>query len=273
MNARRTLTAKRMVAVAAVVLVAMLLLAACGSSTNTTTAGSTSTPTAGGTIKVGMQAPAILDPQFASLPGENLLNHQIYDWLVTIDNNYHAVPDLATKWDSPDGKVWTFEIRQGVKFSNGDAFTADDVVYSLNRLRDPKIGAPTDSLYANVQSVQATDASHVQVTLKTPNPEFPLDLGDYHSAMLDRNVKDPKKVQIGTGPFVLSSYSAEDRAVLNRNPNYWGKDANGQQLPYLDSVQFVFSPDMSGQVAALQGGQLDFVPGLSAELATEARRV
>jgi peptide/nickel transport system substrate-binding protein len=246
----------------------------CGSSTATTgtgAPGSTTTVAAvqrGGVLKVGTQSATQLDPQFATSQSDIMLSHQVYDFLAYADQNNQVVPDLATKWSSPDGKVWTFEIRQGVKFQNGSPMTVDDVVYSFNRLRDPKVGAPTVSLYANIASIAATDSSHVVFTLTNPNPEFPSDVADYHAAVLSKDVKDPKTQWVGTGPFTLGSYSAEDRAILKKNPSYWAMGTDGQSLPYLDEIDLIFSPDQGGQVAALQSGDLNYVPGLSAELAT-----
>jgi ABC-type transport system substrate-binding protein len=83
--------------------------------------------------------------------------------------------------------------------------------------------------------------------------------------MLCKSVKNPAKQAVGTGPFTLKSISAEDRAILMKNPTYWGKDAQGNQLPYLDEVDFIYSPDIAGQVEGLQGGSLNWVGGLSAE--------
>ena len=249
------------------------LLSSCGSggSSTTSSSGSLTRIKTGGTMNVAIQAPTNRDPAFSSTSPDILLNRQLYDWLVDLDNSNKPQPGLATTWDSPDGKIWTFEIRQGVKFSDGSALSVDDIVYTFNRLRDSKVGSPDVSLYANVTDVKATDASHVQFTLKDPNPEFPSDVADYHAAILSRNVADPAKQAVGTGPFKLTSYLAEDRAVLAKNPDYWMKDAQGLQLPYLDGLQFIFTPDVGGQVSALQGNQVQFVLGLTAELATTVK--
>ena len=97
-------------------------------------------------------------------------------WWRSGDNN-QLLPGLATAWDSPDGKVWTFTLRSGVTFSNGQPFTADDVVYTFDRLRDPERGlAPGRDLYANVTGIKAVDPTHVEFTLKDANPEFPSDV-------------------------------------------------------------------------------------------------
>jgi peptide/nickel transport system substrate-binding protein len=91
-------------------------------------------------------------------------------------------------------------------------------------------------------------------------------VSDYHAAILSKSVSDPAATWVGTGPFTLGSYSAEDRATLEKNPDYWLKDEQGESLPYLDQVQLVFFPDLPGQVNALQGGQAQFVAGLTSEL-------
>lgn len=237
-------------------------------STDVSTTGSTAgTPVRGGIISVGTQTATNLDPHFSNSISDIMLNHQIYDFLVFVDEANNVVPALATNWDSPDAKVWSFELRSGVTFHNGQPLTADDVVYSFNRLRDQSVGAPTASLYSNIVDVKAVDPTHVEFDLAEANPEFPADAGDYHAAILCKSVADPKTEQVGSGPFMLESYKAEDRAVLKKNPNYWMEGADGQPLPYLDGVDFIFSPDQGAQVEALRGGQLQFVLGLSTELA------
>ena len=267
-----------------VAVVLALLVAGCGGSggqaTTSTSGGAATTSTSGGaatgvqtggTLNVATEPGTIRDPALASARSDILLNQQIYDWLVETGDNNQLVPGLATAWDSPDGKVWTFTLRSGVTFSNGQAFTADDVVYTFERLADPKVGSPLASTLGNVTGVKAVDATHVEFTLKDANPEFPSDVSDYHAAILSKSVPDPAKTWVGTGPFVLQSYAAEDRAILKKNPSYWMKDAKGNALPYLDGIQFIFSPDLAGQVNALQGGQVQFVGGLTSELVASVK--
>ena len=204
---------------------------ACGGSGggSSTTAGGSGSPAVqtGGTLNVATEPGTIRDPALASARSDILLNQQIYDWLVEVGDNNQLLPGLATAWNSPDGKVWTFTLRSGVTFSNGQPFTADDVVYTFKRLQDPKVGSPLASTLANVTGITAVDPTHVEFTLKDPNPEFPADVSDYHAAILSKSVQDPTKTWVGTGPFVLQSYVAEDRAILKKNPSYWMKDAKG----------------------------------------------
>ena len=259
-------------AVLALALMVVLVAAAvgCGDSGGTS---ETSSPAAtgaiqqGGILKIGSQPGNVnFDPAlFAGAVPDILLQQQIYEKLVTLGQDFTVQPTLAKSWDSPDGKTWTFELESGVTFSNGEDFTADDVVYTMDRLRSKELGSPMAEVYANVKSVTADDPTHVTFALKKVDSEFPASLTDYRTLMLCKSVADPAKDAVGTGPFVLESISAEDRAILKKNPNYWGKDADGNQLPYLDEIDFVYSPDVAGQVQGLQGGSLNWVGGLSSE--------
>ena len=253
-------------------MLAALLAAAvmgCGTSGTSTDAS----PSSGGTIQQGgvlrvgaMPGNVNFDPAlFAGLTYDILLQQQIYEKLVNLGQDFSVQPMLATEWDSPDGKVWTFKLQNGVKFSNGEDFTADDVVYTMDRLRSKELGSPMADVYANVKSIVATDPTTVTFTLKKVDAEFPASLTDYRALMLCKSVEDPAKEAVGTGPFVLESISAEDRAVLKKNPTYWGKDADGNQLPYLDEIDFVYSPDPAGMVQGLLGGSIDWLDGLTAE--------
>ncbi len=254
-----------------IALALVLVVGGCGSSAGTSASAS---PTSGaikmgGVLKIGAQAGnGNFDPVlFAGAVGDIELQSQIYEKLVTLGQDYSVQPCLATKWSSPDGKVWTFTLQPNVLFSNGQPFTSADVVFTMNRLRAKT--SPMASIYANVKSVTAPDPTTVVFTLKRVDSEFPASLTDYRDLMLCKSVKDPATTPVGTGPFMLKSISAEDRAVLVKNPHYWGKDAQGNQLPYLDEIDYIYSPDIAGQVASLQGGALDFVPNLDTEQAQE----
>jgi peptide/nickel transport system substrate-binding protein len=267
--ARGAVRALAAVLVLALVVVLVAAIVGCGSSGG----GSSASPSAagavkqGGVLKVGVQPGNVnFDPAlFAGAVSDILLQQQIYEKLVTLGQDFTVQPTLATNWDSPDGKTWSFELQSGVKFSNGEDFTADDVVYTMDRLRSKKLGSPMADVYANIKSVTADDPTHVTFQLKKVDSEFPASLTDYRTLMLCKSVADPAKEAVGTGPFVLESISAEDRAVLKKNPTYWGKDADGNQLPYLDEVDFIYSPDIAGQVSGLQGGSINWVGGLSSE--------
>ena len=259
-----------------VALTLLVLVAGCGDSEETTTtAGGTETTAGetdtgaiqrGGVLRVGSQpGNGQYDPVLmAGSVGDIILNVQVQENLVELAQDFSITPMLATEWSSEDGSSWTLTLREGVTFHNGEAFTADDVVYSFDRLRSEELGSPMAGVYANIDSVVADDPTHVTFNLTVADSEFMASLTDYRAKMLCKTVADPMAELIGTGPYVLESYAAEDRAVLKAYPDYWGVDENGEKLPYVDGVEFIYSPDTAGQIEGLQGGSLDWVGGLSA---------
>jgi len=251
--------------IVALAVLSAAVLAACGSE-EATDEPADGNAKAGGTLTVSTATPASLDPSIMADVGGITINHAVYEGLVYVDDTFEVHPLLATAWESSaDAKEWTFDLRADVTFSNGDEFDSGDVVYTFERLKDPDVGGPTVSLFEDVE-VEAPSADQVVFSLKTPNPEFPRDVGDYHAVMLSSTVTDPVKESVGTGPFILESYTAEDRAELTKNSAYWGKDDDGSQLPYLDSVKLVFTPEPASQVDALRAGEAQLVYNLPAEM-------
>ncbi|MHB1416782.1 MAG: ABC transporter substrate-binding protein [Chloroflexota bacterium] len=217
----------------------------------------------GGILKRGWQPPTQLDPAFQTSTSEIAACAQFYDWFVWIDENNKPAPALATSWEpNTSGTEWTFEMRKGVTFHNGKSLTIDDVIFTFNRLRNKDVGAATVELYSNITDITKVDDTHVKFVLENANPDLPADLGAYQSCVVSSEQKDYKTTYNGTGPFMLTSFSPEDRAIFKRNPNYWMKD-----LPYVDEVHDIYSPETSASVEALRGGQLNVVMGLPAELA------
>ena len=253
------------ISILTMLLLAVAIAAGCSSSSDTTTtAADTGTVTRGGVLKVGMlPGNGQYDPvMMAGSVGDIILNVQVLENLVDLAQDFSMTPVLATEWSSEDGKTWKVTLRDGVKFTNGEAFTADDVVYSFDRLRGTD--SPMADVYSNIESVVADDPTHVTFSLTTPDSEFIGSLTDYRSKMLSKSVADPMTELVGTGPYMLESFAAEDRAVLKANPDYWGTDEKGEKLPYLDGVEFIYSPDTAGQIEGLQGGSLNWVGGLTA---------
>lgn len=224
--------------------------------------------TYGGTLRHAYFAPSNLDPAFLSSITDDEIARQWGDFLVYVDEELRPDPNrsLAEKWEvSADGLTWTFNLRQGIKFHNGEEMTAKDVKFTFDRLRNKDVGAATVALYENVVDITTPDNYTVVFKLTKPNPDFLTDLGDYHTVIVWNGTKDFQKEHIGTGAFVVESYSPEDRMVFKRNPNYWRKDADGNQLPYLDGMEFIFMSEPSAQVEALRGGQVDYLIYLPTE--------
>ena len=220
----------------------------------------------GGVLKVGQAVLSNLDPHFATGPSDLMVASQVYQRLVDINQAHEAVPDLAESWSSPDGLTWTFKLRADQKFSDGKPITAADVVFSFDRLRDPQVGTPVVGLYSTIKEVTAADDLTAVFTLTEPNPEFPVDTGEYHAAIIPAGSKNPASERVASGAFMVKEYYPEDRIILAKNPNFNRKDKDGQALPYLDEVHIIFSSDMVAQTEALKSGELDFVGGLAQEL-------
>lgn len=214
--------------------------------------GFTQTPQ---TLRVATDVPVQLDPAFASSDSEITVLNAIYDYLVDINADNNITPRLATSWDvSEDGLTYTFTLAEGVTFHDGDALTAEDVVWTYNRLRDPELELPTADLYANIADITAVGDNQVQFTLSETNPFFLYDLSDNHAFILEEGTEDPASAFNGTGPFVVTNYSPENRMSLTANEDYFieGK-------PGVDALEFVFFSDQAASVDALRGGQVDIV--------------
>lgn len=216
----------------------------------------------GGTLRHAIHPPANLDPAFLGSIADDEIARQWHDFLVFIgeDNQPDIDRSIAEKWEvSEDGRQWTFTLRKGILFHNGKEMTSEDVKLSFERLRDPELGSPSVDLYTNVLSIDAPDDYTVVFKLRNPSPDFLKDLGDLHGLVVDADTKDFNTEFNGTGPFMIESYIPEDRLVFKRNPNYWQKDEDGNQLPYLDGMEFIFLSDNTAQVEALRGGQIDWI--------------
>jgi peptide/nickel transport system substrate-binding protein len=214
-----------------------------------------------GVLRVAMQPIVQTDPAYISSDSEVLVANHVYDYLVDIDPGQQIIPRLAVDWrSSDDGLVYTLNLAQGVTWHDGTPFSAEDVVWTYNRLRDPELGLPTADLYSNITDVQATGELEVTFTLAETNPFFLFDLSDNH-ALIVKNGTDDATGFNGTGPFMVTNYSPEDRISLAANPDYF---IVGQ--PRLASLEIIFFGDETAAVDALRGGQVDLVMRMSTSL-------
>jgi peptide/nickel transport system substrate-binding protein len=217
-----------------------------------------------GILRVAMQSIVQTDPAFISSDSEVLVANHVYDYLVDINPESKIQPRLATSWSrSDDGLTYTFQLAEGVVFHDGSEFTAEDVVWTFNRLRDPVLELPTASLYSNVAMVSATGELEVTFTLTESNPFFLFDLSDNHALILKAGTEDADTNFNGTGPFKVAEYILEDRIVLEANEEYF---LPGQ--PKLAGLEIVFFNDEAASVNALRSGQIDLVMRMSTSLFT-----
>ena len=215
-----------------------------------------------GTLRVAFQSLVQTDPALISSDAEVLVANAVYDYLVDIDPlSSQPVPRLASEWlVSEDGLTYTFTLHEGVNFHDGSPLTAADVVWTFDRLRDPAAEYATASLYENIASITAMSDLEVTFTLKAPNPFFLYDLSDNHALIIKDGTTEATDFN-GSGPFVVESYSPEDRIVLAANPDYF---VEGQ--PGLANVEIIFFSDETAMVDALRGGQVDLVMRMSTPL-------
>ena len=241
------------------------ILSACGSSGSPSTTTSSSPAPAGkggATIKVGIIVPAAaINPLTIADQGGIDMMGQAGEYLVFSDQHLTLKPQLATSW-SPNSTadVWTFKIRQGVKFHDGSPLTADDVVYTYKLHSNPKNGGNALSVFGGVllpAGVKKVDDFTVAFHLASPNGNFPyLVSSDNYNVIILPNNYSPAKWQssfIGTGPFVMKSYTPKVGASFTRNEQYWGTKA----LPA--ATEFTFYDNQTPQVLALSAGTLDVV--------------
>ena len=215
----------------------------------------------GGTLRATIDGPTGgLDPALQQDTATISICHNIYNFVVRIDAHLVPYPDLATTWhSSPDGLTWTFPLHRGVRFHSGKPFGADDVIYTVKRIQNPKTGSPAAVNLRGIARIEKVDEYTVRFHLKAPNPDFPVALADYHMCIVENNFKgDYTTHPSGTGPFVLKDFVPADHATIVRNPHYWQAP-----YPYLDAVKFLYLPQPATQVAALKSGAVDFIIRLS----------
>src|ERR1700746_2115777 len=242
------------------------ILAACSSSSSSSPAAGSSSATgagkAGAVIKAGVVTPtgAINPVTVADQGGLDMLA-QTGEYLCLSTQTLTLKPVLATSW-APNSKadVWTFKIRQGVKFHNGQALTADDSVYTYQLQTNPSGKSSALSAFGGVlapSGVKKVDDFTVEFHLAAPNGNFPyLTSSDNYNMIILPKGYDPAKWEstfIGTGPFVLCSYTPKSSVIFTRNESYWGTKA----LP--SQTQFTFYDTQNPMVLALTGGTIDVV--------------
>src|SRR5580698_5893767 len=239
------------------------VLAACGSSGSTPSSSSSSGGgggQAGATIKAGITTPtAAINPLTVADQGGLDMLAQTGEYLCLSDQHLMLQPVLAESWSANTAAdVWTFKIRQGVKFHNGAALTADDVVYTYKLQTDPKKASNALSAFGGVlapSGVKKVDDFTVEFHLEAANGNFPyLTSSDNYNMIILPNGYDPAKWQgsfIGTGPFVLKSYTPKVGAAFTRNEQYWGTKA----LPA--GTEFTFYDSQTPGILALTGGTID----------------
>jgi peptide/nickel transport system substrate-binding protein len=174
--------------------------------------------------------------------------------------------ELATKWKvSENGRRIDFELRRGVRFSDGTPFTCQDVAYTMRQLMDPALHSPVgDSFRSAPGEVVTQCASPSSATVRFPAPVAALAAQFDQVAIL--SASSPKKEAAVLGPFELGEYKPGAYVLLRRNPNYWKRDSNGHPLPYLDSIRLEIQDNRDLELLRFRRGELDLINKLDPDM-------
>jgi len=175
-------------------------------------------------------------------------------------------PDLAIGYDQPDDTSYVFHLRRGVTFHNGQAFDAQDVKYTFDRILDPATASPSATIFASIKSVAVIDPFTVRFDLHAPNAAFLSYIATNPiGSIVPRGVADLATKPVGTGPFMFEAYEPNQQFILKANPRYYEA---GQ--PYLDTVVFKFFKDQASITSALRSKAIDMTwfkdPKVSAQI-------
>ena len=174
-------------------------------------------------------------------------------------------PELAESWKITNGgKNITFKLREGIYFSDGTPFSADDVAYTMQQLMDPSLHSPTGDSFRSVDGKVVTSVSAPnRVTITFPAPIAGLDkLFDQVAIM---SSKSSKKEMAVLGPYYVADSKPGSYILMKRNPNYWKKDSAGKQLPYIESLRLEIQQNRDMELLRLMRGEIHFINSLDAE--------
>lgn len=256
------------------------------------------TPKKGGIIRCAMQVQDMSDPAIYDWVEKSNVSRQMVEYLTITGADNVTRPLLAESWTpSDDLKTWTFNLRKGVKFGNGEEMTADDVVFNFKRWLDPKTGSSMVGMLNSMLdesegkdkdgkpmkiktmtpgAVEKVDKHTVRIHLNSPDLSIPEKLYHYPSAIVHRSFEEKggniaKNPELGTGPYTLTEYRVGEKAVLKRRGGgfkYWGEDPHLDEIHYIDTGQ-----DSAAALAAVASGQVDTIYTLDLTLLGAAQNM
>jgi peptide/nickel transport system substrate-binding protein len=205
--------------------------------------------------------PPSLDPTAeAAAAVDEIVYANVFEGLTRIGSGGEVLPALAESWTvSDDGKTYTFKLHTGVKFHDGEAFDASDVVFSLDRARGEASTNAQKGLFAQIDKVEATDPANVTVTLKQPQGSFLYNMGWGDAVIVDPKSADNNKTNpVGTGPFKFENWAKGSSVTIVKNPDYWGTPVA------LEKAEFRVVPDAAAAIPALLSGDVQCFPNMPA---------
>ena len=205
-----------------------------------------------------------MDPHYHNLTPNNQIAYHLFSTLVVLDGNFRPGPDLAVSWTAVDDHIWEFKLRPNVVFSDGTPFTADDVVFTFERI--PQVVNSPSSFTTAVKPVsklEVVDPLTIRMHTINPEPLLPIFLAQpriisrKHGNGMTTPDYNSGKAAIGTGPYVLESVLLGDKVVFKRNEKFWG------DKPYWETVNYRLISNNGARTAALQAGDVDLIDSVS----------
>lgn len=212
------------------------------------------TPKKGGSVRVAANVHGpddqLFPQQFTSFIDYSR-GRATYNGLCQLGEGIVPQPELATEWSSnSDATEWTFQLRKGVTFHDGTPFTADDVVYTMNRHVAEDSTSTIKSVLSSVKEWKKVNSHEVKVEMHSPNSDLPILMGLFQSKIVKNGTTGDG---IGTGPFVLESFEPGIKSVHRKNPDYWRDGAN------LDSMEITAITDSAARANALLAGDVQLI--------------
>lgn len=219
-----------------------------------------------------------LDPAFAKDLRTIWVTNQLFNGLVQLDDELNVQPDIAHSWSiSDDGKIYTFNLKKGIKFHKHELFgkdstrivTASDFEYSFNRLLDPKVASPGKWVLEFVEKFETKNDSTFVIQLKQSFPPFLSLLSMKYCTVVPKEAVDYfgntfRANPIGTGPFQFKLWVENTKLVFRKNNFYHEKDEDGNSLPYLEAISITFLPDKQSEFLQFIQGNIDFMSSIDA---------
>lgn len=224
-----------------------------------------------------------LDPAFSRNLPNIWPSLQLYNGLVQFDEELNLKPDIAKRWEFNDATLtYTFTLRNDVYFHKDARFgkdstrtvTAEDFVFSFNRLTDSEVASPGSWVLQQVDNYKAVNDTTFQIQLQKSFPAFLGLMAMPYCSVVPKEIVNSKelafrKKPIGTGPFAFKLWEENVKLVLRKNPIYFEKDSAGTPLPYLEAIAITFLPEKQNELLHFLQGSIDMISGLDASYKDE----
>lgn len=202
-----------------------------------------------------------LDPHKAVAAGTTEVLFNVFEGLLKPDSDGNLNPAVASDYTvSEDGMVYTFTLREGIKFHDGSLVTVEDVEYSIERCADTGNGEPLVAAFSNIESVNALDDKTIEIKLIQPDAEF---LASMTTEILPKSNAEPERMAIGTGPYKMVSYTPQENFIVEKFPEYWGEQA------HIEQAVFKVCSNADSIVMDLKGGSIDMFARVTSAQAAE----